>query len=378
MKVLVADDDAITRRMVAAVLGKWGYQTVEAGDGHEAWELLQSPEPPPVAVVDWMMPGLSGIELCRRLKRSPAGQSVYFILLTSRGESRDVVEGLESGADDFVVKPYHSEELRARVGVGRRLVELRLALIDANHHLEERVRQRTRDVERLLHWNENLLHHLSHDLRTPLTPLISLLPILVEEEEDEERRTMLSLALEGARSIQALSAGVSELCHAASRSCPVRSEARPVRELVDAALEECRRTVPVGGRRLVNEVPAGLVAPLDAVLVRRILQRLLSNAVRFTADQGAVRVTVGESAGEVRLVVTDDGVGLAPEQVGQVFEPFYKADDSRHDRRPLGLGLAVARIYAEQLGGRLWAESEGLGRGSSFVLSVPSGPVPAR
>ena len=116
MRVLIADDDPTTRRMLRAGLTRWGYEVAEVAGGEAAWARLSGPDAEPVAIIDWMMPGISGPELCRRLRQEVPERAVYVILLTSRADARDVREGLESGADDYVAKPYHPDELRARVG----------------------------------------------------------------------------------------------------------------------------------------------------------------------------------------------------------------------------------------------------------------------
>lgn len=137
LPVLVADDEAVTRTFVAAMLRKSGYDVRLAVDGEQAWAALQAPDAPPLAVMDWMMPGLDGPEICRRLRRLETPSPTYVILLTSRDASADIVEGLRAGADDYVTKPPNQDELLARVNVGARVVALQHTLIDRVHKLEE-------------------------------------------------------------------------------------------------------------------------------------------------------------------------------------------------------------------------------------------------
>ncbi|HZP01174.1 MAG TPA: response regulator [Terriglobia bacterium] len=128
MKVLIADDDPVCRAMVEAALHKWNYQTVVASDGAEAWKVLQEENPPPVAILDWVMPRIDGPELCRRTRARSNGLPVYIILLTARGSQEDLVAGLEAGADDYITKPFRREELRARLNVGMRVIQLQRSL----------------------------------------------------------------------------------------------------------------------------------------------------------------------------------------------------------------------------------------------------------
>jgi DNA-binding response OmpR family regulator len=137
MKVLIAEDDTISRRLLEATLMRWGYEVVVASDGVEAWEALQGDDAPLLAILDWMMPGMDGLELCRRIRKMPSSTPPYLILLTAKGRREDLVTGLEAGANDYVAKPFNREELRARVQVGVRMVELQQSLADRVKALEE-------------------------------------------------------------------------------------------------------------------------------------------------------------------------------------------------------------------------------------------------
>jgi CheY-like chemotaxis protein len=137
MRVLIAEDDPISRRLLEATLIRWGHQPVVTADGTEAWAALDRPDAPRLAVLDWMMPGLDGIEVCRRVRARVAPIAPYLILLTAKGSPEDIVTGLESGADDYLTKPFDRGELRARIQVGVRLVELQQSLADRVAELEQ-------------------------------------------------------------------------------------------------------------------------------------------------------------------------------------------------------------------------------------------------
>ncbi len=128
MRILIAEDDPANRRLLEVSLQRWGYEAVVAAEGHTAWQLLQLPDAPQIAILDWMMPGLDGIEICRRV-RAAGTRFVYLILLTTKHQKEDVIRALEAGADDFVTKPFDREELQARVHVASRMVELQQAAV---------------------------------------------------------------------------------------------------------------------------------------------------------------------------------------------------------------------------------------------------------
>jgi DNA-binding response OmpR family regulator len=124
MRILIADDDEVGRTALDALLRKWGHTTIAARDGQEAWRILETEVAPEVAIIDWMMPVLDGIELIRRIRGSPRLRSLYIILLTARDSREQMIAGLDAGANDYVTKPFDPAELRARVGVGTRVAAL--------------------------------------------------------------------------------------------------------------------------------------------------------------------------------------------------------------------------------------------------------------
>jgi diguanylate cyclase (GGDEF)-like protein len=137
MKVLIAEDDSISRRMLEAFLMKWGYGVILAKEGEEAWGILQDNNAPRLAVLDWMMPGRDGIDICRSVRQWKGRPYIYILLLTARGHKEDIVEGLEAGADDYVTKPFDPYELRARLRAGQRIVELQEQLVQAREALRD-------------------------------------------------------------------------------------------------------------------------------------------------------------------------------------------------------------------------------------------------
>ena len=136
MEILIVEDEPISRRLLEYTLRRWGYEVTTTTDGNEAWEALQSPAPPSLVISDWMMPGMDGLELCHRIRSQERPGYTYLIILTARGKKEDVIKGLEAGADDYLVKPFDQEELRCRVKIGERIINLehrilRLANTDA-------------------------------------------------------------------------------------------------------------------------------------------------------------------------------------------------------------------------------------------------------
>jgi DNA-binding response OmpR family regulator len=136
MQVLIAEDEPISRRILQSILIKWEYDVVVACDGVDAWQILQNEDAPSLVILDWMMPKMDGTEVCQKVRESTHLKPIYIILLTSKDRTEDLVLGLKAGADDYIVKPFDVRELRARLQVGRRVVELQRALADRVKELE--------------------------------------------------------------------------------------------------------------------------------------------------------------------------------------------------------------------------------------------------
>ena len=135
MKILIADDDAITRRLLETILSKWGYEVQIASDGDEAWATLQGEGAPKLAILDWMMPGLDGVEICRRARQRMDAPYVYMLLLTSKIRKEDIIEGMDAGADDYLTKPFNRHELEVRLRAGLRILDLQEALLASGDEL---------------------------------------------------------------------------------------------------------------------------------------------------------------------------------------------------------------------------------------------------
>jgi len=175
MKVLIAEDDYTSRIILESVLRKWGFAPIMACNGREAWDVMQSPDAPGLAILDWQMPEMNGIEVCRKIREIKTADPPHLIILTSKDEKKDIVKALEAGANDFISKPYDNDELRARLNVGRRMVELQSALGDAYKAIE---------------------HKAMHDPLTDIYNRRAILELLEKELARADReKTGLSLGL---------------------------------------------------------------------------------------------------------------------------------------------------------------------------------------
>ncbi len=175
MKVLIADDDDVLRHILQATLSRWGYEVVACRNGAEAWRMLQQNDAPKLAILDWIMPGMDGIDICREMRKRGDDPYTYILLLTSKDRKKDVITGMEAGADDYLPKPLEPEELKVRMRAGRRIIDLQSELLAAR---------------------ESLRYQATHDWLTGLLNRPAVLDALRNELERSSRQEMpLSLIL---------------------------------------------------------------------------------------------------------------------------------------------------------------------------------------
>lgn len=191
MRILIADDDPITSEILYETLIQWGFEVVRATNGSEAWQILQEKNAPNLVLLDWMMPGMTGLDVCRMARQQQHKSYVYILLLTSKAERTDIIKGLDAGADDYIVKPYDLKELDVRLSVGFRI----LSLEEQRVNLLSKLREKEQARHRL---NSNLIANLNEPLaatkqilesfqshREGLNPkLIDLLDNLVQINEE--------------------------------------------------------------------------------------------------------------------------------------------------------------------------------------------------
>jgi len=137
MRILIAEDDSTSRMLLEVTLKRWGHEVLAVQDGIEAWEVLKSEDAPRLAILDWMMPGVDGSQICRRVRERDWAPYTYIILLTAKDRKEDVVTGLDTGADDYVTKPFNPRELRSRIRAGTRILDLEAALREKVREVQE-------------------------------------------------------------------------------------------------------------------------------------------------------------------------------------------------------------------------------------------------
>jgi signal transduction histidine kinase len=362
-RVLLVDDNADMRAYVARLLADRGWAVTTAVDG-AAGVAAARREPPDLVLSDVMMPGLDGFGLLRELRRDPRTRAVPVILLSARAGEGAEVEGLDAGADDYLVKPFAARELLARVAANLELSRMRREAAERERRAEA--------AEAASRAKSDLLTNLSHELRTPINATLGYVELIAlglrgavtpEQRQDLDRirrsQTHLLGLVDNILTFSRLEAGRVEYVLEDVHVHPLLAE---VGELVapQAWAKSLTYTyVPC---------PPALVARADRLRLRQVLLNLLSNAVKFTPAGGRVTLACEVDDREVRVRVEDTGAGIAPDKLASIFEPFVQLDRGlTRAYEGAGLGLAISRDLARGMGGELSVKSTP-GEGSTFTL----------
>ncbi|MFP4477022.1 MAG: ATP-binding protein [Desulfatibacillaceae bacterium] len=359
MKLLIADDELTTRALLGRAARKWGYEVVEVVDGQAAWEELTSDDPPRIALLDWVMPNIEGVEICRRLVEQPPNVLIYTILLTSREEKDDLIYALDSGAHDYVIKPVHREELRSRVAVGRRLVDAHDKLLDLNR------------------LKNKFLGMAAHDLRNPLISIRGLSETLVENDfigSEEEKHEILVTINKAADQMISIVNDFLDVSMIESGTLDIRREEKSLKRVV----ERCIRLLEGQARRKDMEIHSNLedIEPFgfDPKRVTQVVDNLLSNAVKYSPYGASIWVKLTRSGDFARISVIDQGQGLSEEDQARLFSDFQRLSSKPTGGEiSTGLGLAICKKIVDAHGGKMEVRSK-LGAGSAFGCVLPITP----
>jgi len=407
MKIVIADDDQTTRRILLAVLNKEGFEVVSCCDGTEALQALQSEAAPMLAILDWMMPGMDGVDICRTLRASAGESQPYLILLTCKGYQEDVVSGLGSGADDYIIKPFSADELLARIKVGQRVLGLQSALAarveeltESNRSLAEAQAIAQLGQQQLIQAEKMaalgfLLAGIAHEINNPNGVILLNFPVLMEAYRDaepilekqyrehgdfpiaglpyskmrEEIPEMFDELLGCSRRIKRI---VDDLKNFARRDDADLEETLDLNELVRTSL----RLVGTMLRDSTHNFNARFGDALPKIKgngqrIEQVVVNLLMNACQALEDKSqgiSVQTSFDAQMGMVEFFVKDEGVGIKPEHIIHLTSPFFT---TKREKGGTGLGLSLSERIVAGHGGTLTFASE-YGKGTTVRLALPA------
>jgi two-component system, NtrC family, sensor kinase len=431
VRVLIAEDDSTSREILEILLEDWGYEVVVCCDGTEAWNRLQRDDAPPLAILDWMLPGIDGPEICRRVRRLRDDSLPYILFLTARSHKSDMVEALQAGGDDFLVKPFDQEELQARLQVGTRVIRLQQRVLDqeraaraqaekladrrsrqlssANEQLEERQQQLIRS-EKLAALGQ-LAAGVAHELNNPIGYVRSNLDVMYDYTRSLDKYIRLYRALEtqvGKAGISAPGGDLIEGLNALRSEEDIDYLMRDLSALLQESREGADRLMHIVqalknlGRADDDEMrPTDLNAEIETALrvswnelkyraevhrdlrplplvtcfpiqMNQVLTNLLVNAAQSLGEFGTVTVRSRVEGDYAVLSIADTGDGIPPEILPHIFDAFYT---TKKVGEGTGLGLSISKAIIETHKGRIEVDSQ-KGQGTVFTIHLPLEPPP--
>ena len=280
-------------------------------------------------------------------------------------ERREAQEKLRKNAEQLRMM---NEELAA---MNEELKSTQDDLKMLNEDLEQKVKERTAEVEKLLRRKDEFINQLGHDLKSPLTPLVGLLPMVEEQEKDPELKELIVVANRNVKYMRDLVVKTLQLEQLNSPNVVFNIGEVNLSGAVDDIIKNKQLIFEEKILTVGNNVDRKFVVRADRVQLVELFDNLITNAVKFTPKDGIITIDAKKDGNFVVVSVADTGIGLTVEQIGRIFDEFYKVDPSRHDLDSSGLGLSICKRIVEKHGGRIWVESRGMGKGATFYFTIP-------
>jgi len=288
-----------------------------------------------------------------------------------QGSIRDITERL-AAEEERVRNARKIEEMNVRLqSTNNDLKQAQDELRILNQDLEKKVEERTQEIQKLLKHKIEFIGQLGHDLKSPLTPLVGLLPTIEKKEKDPELKELLGVINRNVLFMRDIVVKTLKLERLNSPKLVLNFEQANLFDCVDRMISTKEYVFKEKSLNVTNNVDKDFVVSIDKIEFNELMDNLLTNAVKFTSNNGSISVDTQKENGFVKVSVSDTGAGLTAEHIEHIFEEFYKVDPSRHDLDSSGLGLSICKRIVERHGGRIWVQSAGLGKGSTFHFLLP-------
>ena len=351
--ILVVDDSEPGRYVAVRTLRNAGFRTIETASGLEALSLADS-ERPDLVLLDIRLPDIDGFEVCKQLRRNQNLPSLAIIQQSATFEAAEYkVRALEGGADTFLADPVEPTVLVATV---RAMLRLRTA------------EQQLREFDRR---KDEFLATVAHELRNPLAPLRHCVELLAESPESLQ--TCLPIMRRQADHLVRLVDDLADMSRITQNKLTLRLSSVDIRQALQGAIEEHRPDLESKSQTLDVDIPDHpVVLAADAVRLGQVFGNLLANGIRYTPEGGHITITVRATAEEATVTFTDDGEGIAPQDLARIFDLFVQVTPHTTG---LGIGLALVHRIVQMHGGSITASSPGRGAGSTFTVRLPMGEL---
>ncbi len=280
---------------------------------------------------------------------------------------QDTIADLRKAKEEINLKNKELQRINQELNIARD----QLAIL--NEDLEEKVQERTCEVEELLKQKDDFINQLGHDLKTPLTPLNMLLPLMRQREDDIKLQEILDVCISNVNFMRNLVNRTLELARLNSPSAVINIEDITLATEVNEILKSKESLFSEKNVNVKNNINGQIMVQADSVQIKELFDNIIANAIKYSKPSEDLHIFIDatEEEGDIVISINDNGIGMNSEQLGHIFHEFYKADSSRHNLESTGLGLSICKRIIQKHGGRIWAESPGLGKGSTFYFSLP-------
>ena len=360
--VLVVDDNKENLKVVSNFLKKEGYRIALALNADDARMILNDNDID-LILLDVMMPGTDGFTLCRQLKEDQALAEIPVVFLTAKTDTSDLVEGFRAGGVDYITKPFHKEELIARVNNH----------IELAHANKEIVRQ-AEQIKKINRTKDRLYSVIAHDIKSPFSNISMLISTLAEgylEPGTEEYDEILQSINSSSQETYALLENLLQWTRSQTGDLDLSPEEIRLTDIVQNAIRFLELSIHKKQITAETDIPDELTLYLDRNMMQSVFQNLISNAIKFTQAGGEIRITAGKSKDQAIVRVADNGIGIPEENKKKLFvDQGQLTTRGTEDEKGSGLGLLLVKEFVERNYGSIDVESKE-GEGTTFILSFP-------
>ena len=320
------------------------------------------------------------------LKKSRTELEKYSIDLEKKIEGRTkelnekVIKLTESEAANLSILEDLNETIanleKAEKEIKERNMDLKVAhekLSSLNRDLEKKVNERTAEVEKLLLQKDEFIGQLGHDLKNPLNPLVNLLPVLEEREHDYETKKIFEVVNRNVGYMRNLVVKTIELARLNSPNTELLINETNLLDEVNNVVEKNKLALEGNNMKINNNIDGNIIVKADKLRIEELFDNLIINAIKYSKNMDTITIDAKEDKDFVTVSIKDTGIGITEEQLSHIFDEFYKADEARHDFDSSGLGLPICKRIVEKHGGKIWAESSGEEKGTTFYFTIPTG-----
>jgi signal transduction histidine kinase len=292
-----------------------------------------------------------------------------FALKDTQDKLKEYSKNLEKQVDERTKQLEEKNKFLKEINKALRFARENLNALNKN--LEEIVKQRTKEVEELLRLKDEFINQLGHDLKTPLMPLTTLIPLLKQKEKDPKKQEWFEVLTRNVDYMKSLVVKTLELAKLNSPNTKFNLEKINLKDEVDRIIKNNHTMFEEKSIQIKNNITEDFRLKADKLRLEELFVNIIENSVKYNKENGKIFIDAEKDNGFVKVSIKDTGIGMTSEQIKFIFDEFYKADKSRHDFDSSGLGLSICKRVIERHNGKIWAESPGPGKGTTIFFTLP-------